>query len=106
MPDIVTPPSLRKPVPVSWTTTPVCSCFTIVGLTDVIVPERNRGDIDEVPEEVRAVLRFHPVLSLTEVLALALEDAPTAGDAVRDAEAAAASADGAEAEGPRVATLP
>ena len=76
------------------------------GLTDVIVPERNRGDIDEVPEEVRAVLRFHPVLSLTEVLALALEDAPTAGDAVRDAEAAAASADGAEAEGPRVATLP
>ena len=76
------------------------------GLTDMIVPERNRGDIDEVPEEVRAVLRFHPVLSLTEVLALALEEAPTAGETVRDAEAAAASADGAGAEGPRVTTLP
>ena len=48
------------------------------GLTDVIVPERNRGDIDEVPEEVRNALRFHPVLSLLEVLELALEEAPEA----------------------------
>jgi ATP-dependent Lon protease len=45
------------------------------GLTDVIVPERNRGDIDEVPDEVRATLRFHPVMSLAEVLELALEPA-------------------------------
>ncbi len=47
------------------------------GLTDVIVPERNRGDIDEVPQEVRDVLRFHPVMSLHEVLELALEPAAT-----------------------------
>ena len=47
------------------------------GLTDVIVPERNRGDIDEVPQEVRDVLRFHPVMSLNEVLELALEPAAT-----------------------------
>ena len=47
------------------------------GLTDVIVPERNRGDIDEVPQEVRDVLRFHPVMSLAEVLELALEPAAT-----------------------------
>ena len=47
------------------------------GLTDVIVPERNRGDIDEVPQEVRDVLRFHPVMSLSEVLELALEPAAT-----------------------------
>ena len=47
------------------------------GLTDVIVPERNRGDIDEVPQEVRDVLRFHPVMSLGEVLELALEPAAT-----------------------------
>ncbi len=43
------------------------------GLTDVILPERNRGDLDEVPVEVRRALRFHPVNSVDEVLALALE---------------------------------
>jgi ATP-dependent Lon protease len=45
------------------------------GLTDVIIPERNRGDLDEVPEDVRKALTFHPVMSLDEVLALALEPA-------------------------------
>jgi ATP-dependent Lon protease len=45
------------------------------GLTDVIIPERNRGDLDEVPEDVRKALAFHPVMSLDEVLALALEPA-------------------------------
>jgi len=43
------------------------------GLTDVIIPERNRGDIDEVPEEVRGQLTFHPVMTVGEVLDLALE---------------------------------
>ncbi len=43
------------------------------GLTDVIIPERNRGDLDEVPDEVREEMRFHPVLSIDEVLGLALE---------------------------------
>ncbi|HXJ35227.1 MAG TPA: endopeptidase La [Candidatus Eisenbacteria bacterium] len=43
------------------------------GLTDVILPERNRGDLDEVPAEVREQLRFHPVGTVDEVLALALE---------------------------------
>jgi ATP-dependent Lon protease len=43
------------------------------GLTDVILPERNRGDLDEVPAEVREAMRFHPVASIDEVLALALE---------------------------------
>jgi ATP-dependent Lon protease len=46
------------------------------GLTDVIVPERNRGDLDDVPEDVRAAMTFHPVMSLDEVFALALEPAP------------------------------
>jgi ATP-dependent Lon protease len=45
------------------------------GLTDVIIPERNRGDLDEVPEDVRKALAFHPVMTLDEVLALALEPA-------------------------------
>jgi len=46
------------------------------GLTEVILPERNRQDLDDVPEHVRAELTFHPVMSLDEVLELALE--PTA----------------------------
>ena len=43
------------------------------GLQDVIVPERNRADLDDVPEDVRAELTFHPVMTLGEVLELALE---------------------------------
>ncbi|MHB8470827.1 MAG: endopeptidase La [Gaiellaceae bacterium] len=43
------------------------------GLTDVIIPERNRADLDDVPEEVREALTFHPVMTLGEVLDLALE---------------------------------
>ena len=43
------------------------------GLTDVIIPERNRGDLAEVPEEVRDAVRFHPVMTVGEALELALE---------------------------------
>jgi ATP-dependent Lon protease len=45
------------------------------GLTEVILPERNRGDLDEVPEEVREQMTFHPVMTVDEVLDLALEPA-------------------------------
>jgi ATP-dependent Lon protease len=45
------------------------------GLTDVILPERNRGDLDDVPEDVRSVLTFHPVMTVDEALAVALEPA-------------------------------
>jgi ATP-dependent Lon protease len=47
------------------------------GLTDVIIPERNRADIDDIPEDVRKELRFHPVMTLGEVLEIALEPAPS-----------------------------
>src|SRR6201992_3939650 len=50
------------------------------GLTEVILPERNRGDLDEVPEEVREQMSFHPVMSIDEVLGLALEPAEAGGD--------------------------
>src|SRR5688500_124613 len=43
------------------------------GLTDVILPERNRQDLDDVPEHVRDEMTFHPVISLDEVLELARE---------------------------------
>ncbi|MGA9875708.1 MAG: endopeptidase La [Solirubrobacteraceae bacterium] len=46
------------------------------GLTDVILPERNRGDLDDIPDEVREQMSFHPVMSVQEVLDLALEPAP------------------------------
>jgi ATP-dependent Lon protease len=45
------------------------------GLTDVILPERNRGDLEEVPEDVRQQMTFHPVMTADEVLELALEPA-------------------------------
>ena len=43
------------------------------GLTDVIIPERNRADLDDVPADVRDAMTFHPVMTLGEVLELALE---------------------------------
>jgi ATP-dependent Lon protease len=50
------------------------------GLTEVILPERNRGDLDDVPEEVRGQMSFHPVMSIDEVLGLALEPAAKGAD--------------------------
>src|SRR3954468_18693792 len=47
------------------------------GLTDVILPERNRPDLDDLPEDVREQMTFHPVMTIGEVLDLALEAAPT-----------------------------
>jgi ATP-dependent Lon protease len=45
------------------------------GLTDVVLPERNRGDLDDVPEEVREAMRFHFAMTIDEVLEAALEHA-------------------------------
>ncbi len=45
------------------------------GLTDVILPERNRGDLDDIPEEVREQMTFHPVMTVQEVIDRALEPA-------------------------------
>jgi ATP-dependent Lon protease len=47
------------------------------GLTDVILPERNRPDLEDVPADVRDAMTFHPVMSIDEALSLALEPAPT-----------------------------
>jgi ATP-dependent Lon protease len=55
----------------------------------VIIPHQNLRDTDDIPEEVRAAVSFHPVRTMDEVLQLALEgrDATTqphasAGDLV------------------------
>jgi ATP-dependent Lon protease len=54
----------------------------------VIIPHENVRDLDELPEEVRAAVSFHPVKTMDEVLALAL---------ARDVLANAAVAQGAQA---------
>jgi ATP-dependent Lon protease len=60
------------------------------GIRQVILPERNRKDIDEdVPEQVKESLTFHFVSEIGEVLNLALEETP-------GAETPGAPADGAD----------
>jgi ATP-dependent Lon protease len=46
------------------------------GITDIVIPERNRADLEDIPERVRDEIAFHPVMSIDEVLGLALEDLP------------------------------
>jgi ATP-dependent Lon protease len=57
-------------------------------VSDVIIPHGNARDIEELPEEVRASVRFHPVKTMDEVLALALrtqtQPATNSGEALYD----------------------
>ena len=46
------------------------------GLTDIVIPERNRADLEDIPQNVRDEIAFHPVMSIDEVLGLALEETP------------------------------
>jgi ATP-dependent Lon protease len=48
------------------------------GLTEVILPERNAPDLDDVPSEVREQMHFYPVGTVDQVLRLALEPATLA----------------------------
>jgi ATP-dependent Lon protease len=43
------------------------------GLKEVILPKRNEGDLDDVPEQVRKEITFHLVETVDQVLSLALE---------------------------------
>ncbi len=52
------------------------------GLTDVIIPERNRRDLDDVPEQVLEQVAIHPVLTVQEVLEIALEPSRDRGEAL------------------------
>ncbi len=42
------------------------------GIRHVIIPKANEADLEDVPEEVRLTLTFHPVQTLEEVLKVAL----------------------------------
>jgi len=58
------------------------------GIKTIIIPKANEADIEDVPEEVRNVLSFHPVETLREVLEIAL--VPEAPAAVKPLEIAGA----------------
>ena len=57
-------------------------------VTDVIIPHGNARDVEELPEEVQGSVRFHPVKTMDEVLAIALRPQPAAtagsGEALYD----------------------
>ena len=55
------------------------------GIKTIIIPKDNEADIEDVPEDVRNTLEFHPVETLSEVLEIAL--VPTApGERARPLE--------------------
>jgi ATP-dependent Lon protease len=58
-------------------------------IAHVIIPHGNARDIEELPEEVRASIRFHPVKAMDEVLAVALRVVPAAIGKEADAHAVA-----------------
>jgi ATP-dependent Lon protease len=62
------------------------------GLTEVVLPERNGPDLEDVPEEVRDVMKFHLAATVADVLAPALTGAGADGTAVADDEFGAAAA--------------
>jgi ATP-dependent Lon protease len=49
------------------------------GLKEVVLPKRNEGDLEDVPEQVREQIAFHAVETVGEALAVALE--PTGAEA-------------------------
>jgi ATP-dependent Lon protease len=60
------------------------------GIREVILPEANEPDLDDLPEDVRNSMRFHPVSDLGQVLALALRGATLHEGRIRFEEEAAA----------------
>ena len=55
------------------------------GLTEVILPERNGNDLEDVPEEVRDVMTFHLAATIADVLTPALSGAGAAASGEADA---------------------
>ena len=54
------------------------------GLTEVVLPERNGNDLEDVPEEVRDVMTFHLAATIADVLGPALSGAGAEGGAAGD----------------------
>jgi ATP-dependent Lon protease len=47
------------------------------GLKEVILPKRNEGDLEDVPEQVRAEMTFRVAETIDDVLRWALEETPS-----------------------------
>jgi ATP-dependent Lon protease len=62
------------------------------GLTEVILPERNGNDLEDVPEEVRDVMTFHLAATIADVLTPALSGTGTAASDGADGSALGAAA--------------
>ncbi len=60
------------------------------GITTVLIPEENEKDLAELPDNVKEGLKIIPVKHVSEVLKIALVDAPEAIDWDEAAEEAAA----------------
>jgi len=56
------------------------------GITTIILPKENEADLEDIPEEVRRVLSFHPVTTLDEVFAIALAPNGAGANAHRPVE--------------------
>jgi len=69
----------------------------------VIVPASNVRDLEELPAEVRSAVKFHPVKTMDEVLALALRTLPAPTPAPRKRRSDADAAHGGAAVVPDVA---
>jgi ATP-dependent Lon protease len=52
------------------------------GLDEVILPQRNANDLEDVPDSARRAMRFHLVDTMDQVLALALQPVPSPTQAV------------------------
>jgi len=61
------------------------------GIKVIVLPKENEADIEDIPDEVRSLLSFHPVERLEEVLKIALvpEKDTEAADEKKEAMAAA-----------------
>jgi ATP-dependent Lon protease len=59
------------------------------GLREVIIPERNEPDLEDVPDHVLEDLAVHPVADIDQVLAIALEPHPKPEPATESPAAAA-----------------
>ena len=60
------------------------------GIRTIVLPKQNEADIEDIPDEVRSLLSFHPVETLEEVLKIALVPEKDAGAAEEKKEAMAA----------------
>jgi ATP-dependent Lon protease len=72
------------------------------GIRDVVIPRRNLAEVEELPQEVRETVRFHPVDSMDEVLAVVLRTDVAPKRARKTAPRAAAT----DADAARVQRVP